>query len=111
MFKLIKNKINKLIINKLEKVLFHKEFISNTKFDVEVKTYIVLKRHFSFKDGFWYSVTVPNKTFINNKKEKALLRALESESIGMQKYNLVKENNFDIVLKQEFQKVWRFEKM
>ena len=75
------------------KTLFKKEYISKTsKFEgTQIKTYIEIQMHFDFREGLKYSVTVPNCSFCRRKLKDALIRALEHESIGMQKYNRLKE--------------------
>jgi len=47
--------------------------------------------NFTFRDGIWFTVRVPNKSFNNRNIFKALIAALESESVGMQKYDRLKE--------------------
>lgn len=74
------------------KTLFEKEYISKkSKMDKEIKTYIQIQIHFDFKEGVRFSVAVPNFATCNKSLKKALIRALEHESIGMQKYNCLKE--------------------
>lgn len=75
------------------KTLFEKEYISKTsKFQGDkIKTYIKIQVHFDFKEGLRYSVSVPNCSFCKRKLKDALMWALEHESIGMQKYNRLKE--------------------
>ena len=59
--------------------------------DKKIKSYIRVERHFDFKDGLSYSVTVPNFTCCEKKLKDAILRVIEHESIGMSKYNGIKE--------------------
>lgn len=74
------------------KTLFEKEYIGKkSKMDKEIKTYIKIKIHFDFKEGLRYSVAVPNCGFCEKRLKDALIKALEHESIGMQKYNCLKE--------------------
>ncbi|AGF56441.1 hypothetical protein B0P06_005292 [Clostridium saccharoperbutylacetonicum] len=74
------------------KTIFEKEYTSKTsKMDRQIITYIKIQVHFDFKEGLRYSVSVPNCSFCKRKLKDALIRALEHESIGMQKYNCLKE--------------------
>jgi hypothetical protein len=95
MFKWLKN----LLIKDYTKILIHKEYSSPIKYGYElhhkVISYITITRHFSFKERLWYSVTVPNAGFGDRKLLNALTRAMEHESIGMAKYQRIKEDLFN----------------
>lgn len=78
------------------KTIYYKEYESpiawGYKPEHKVKSYIRIQSHFDFKEGLRFSVTVPNVAYCHRNPFKALLRALEHESIGMGKYNRLKED-------------------
>lgn len=80
----------------ITKTLFHKEFTSPIKYGYNsehvVKTFIIIKMHFDFKLWLRFSVSVPNSSYCKRNIFKALIRALEHESIGMQKYEKMKSD-------------------
>lgn len=79
-----------------KKVLIHKEYTSPIKYGYEphhkVQSYITITRCFSFKEGLRYTVTVPNASFCKKRLIDALVWAMEHESIGMAKYQRIKED-------------------
>lgn len=80
----------------MEKVLYYKEYDSPIAYGYKpehrVKSYVKLIMHLNFKDGLWFSVTIPNAGYGNRNPFKAIFRALEHESIGMAKYNQLKDD-------------------
>lgn len=52
---------------------------------------IYVTLHISRHKGFHFSVSVANKSFSDRNPIKALLRALESETVGMAKYDALKD--------------------
>jgi hypothetical protein len=72
--------------------IFLRSFTFNTAWQLEEKqkhtAYIEI--HFFFK-GMYFSVNVNNKGFTSRNIFTALLNALESETVGMQKYNTLKD--------------------
>jgi hypothetical protein len=90
--------IKKIIINLekifkkiIEKKIYYKEYQSITNFNKIALSYIKIKKLFSFKDGVYYCVSLPNISYSCSNLIDALLKVLENESIGMAKYNIVKE--------------------
>ena len=81
----------------IKKVLFKEEYESpiayGYKAEHKVKTYIEVTAWFDFKEGLRFSVGVANVSFCERNPFKALIRTLEHESIGMQKYQQMKEDS------------------
>lgn len=79
-----------------EKILFYKEYESPIRYgykpDHRVKTYIEFTMYFDFKEWLRFTVSVPNVSYCYRNPFKAFVRALEHESIGMAKYNRLKED-------------------
>lgn len=73
------------------KVIYEKHYTSNSKWGQKIESYIKIERHFDFGEGLRYSVSVPNFCCCKKKLIDALLWAMEHESIGMQKYDRLKE--------------------
>lgn len=73
------------------KTIYEDSYVGFSKWGQKIKSYIRVERHFDFKDGLRYSVTVPNFTCCEKKLKDAILRVIEHESIGMSKYNGIKE--------------------
>jgi hypothetical protein len=73
------------------KVIYENHYTSNSKWGQKIESYIKIERHFDFKEGLRYSVTVPNFGCCKRKLKDAMLWAMEHESIGMAKYNGLKE--------------------
>ena len=78
----------------MKKVLFYKEYkgycgllSENNK----IETYIELIMWFDLKQGLRFSCSVPNISSCNRNPFKAIFRILEHESIGMGKYQRVKD--------------------
>ena len=80
----------------IKKVLYYKEYESpiayGYKKEHKVKTYIKVTAWFDFKEGLRFSVGVANVSFCYRNIFKAFIRILEHESIGMQKYQQMKED-------------------
>lgn len=64
----------------------------------DLEIYIDINLHVSFRRGFFFAVNVVNKSFCSRNPFKALLRALESETVGMAKYDKLKERVRDLDL-------------
>ena len=75
----------------ISKVIYEKHYINNSKWGQKIESYIKIERHFDFKEGLRYSVSVPNFCCCKHKLQDAMLWAIEHESIGMSKYNGLKE--------------------
>ena len=73
------------------KVIYENNYASNSKWGQKIESYIKIVRHFDFKEGLRYSVSVPNFSCCKRSMRDALLWAMEHESIGMGKYNGLKE--------------------
>ena len=78
------------------KTLYYKEYESPIAYGYEpqhkVKSYIEVKMYFDFKNGLRFCASVPNFSTTNRNPMKSILRAMEHESIGMSKYNRIKED-------------------
>ena len=78
----------------LHKTLYEKHFNAPLAWrtdGIRVYLYVALVVHFTFKDGLWWSVRVPNKVFSDVNPVRAFCKALESETLGMAKYTLIKD--------------------
>jgi len=75
----------------ISKVIYEKHYTCSSKWGQTIKSYIKIERHFDLKEGLRYSVSVPNFTCCKRKLKDALLWAMEHESIGMAKYDGLKE--------------------
>lgn len=73
------------------KLIYQNEYTSFSKWGQKITSYIKIERHFDFRDGLRYSVSVPNFGCCKRKLKDAILWAMEHESIGMAKYNGIKE--------------------
>ena len=80
----------------IKKVLYYKEYESpiayGYKKEHKVKTYIKVTAWLDFKEGLRFSVGVANASFCYRNPFKAFIRILEHQSIGMQKYQQMKED-------------------
>lgn len=77
----------------MKKTLFYKEWWFPASWEPkELKTYIEMNVYFDLKEFLRFSVSVPNYTYCCRNPFKALLRVLEHESVGMQKYDHLKED-------------------
>jgi hypothetical protein len=85
-----------LFKNTYKKILYYKEYESPIRYgykpEHKVKSYVKITKIFDFKEGLRYVVTVPNVSYCYKKLKDAFLRVLEHESIGMAKYNRLKED-------------------
>jgi hypothetical protein len=79
-----------------KKTLYYREYFSpvfwGNKPEHKVKSYVEIKMCFDFKEGLRFTVSAPNVSWCYRNPLKALLRILEHESIGMAKYNKLKED-------------------
>ncbi len=64
----------------------------------DLQIYIEINLHIGFEHGFFFSVSVANKSFTSRNPFSALLAALESETVGMAKYDALKERVRDLDL-------------
>lgn len=78
----------------MKKVIYERHYTSASKWGQKIESYIKIERHFDFKEGLRYSVTVPNFSCCKRKLQDAMLWAMEHESIGMAKYNGLKERMY-----------------
>jgi len=74
-----------------KKVLFHEEYEGNAQYTGKVKTYIEIIMYFDFKEGLRFTASVANYSWCFKNPINALIRVLEHESIGMAKYDALKE--------------------
>lgn len=78
------------------KVLYCKEYIAPIAYGYnekhKIKSYVEVSVHFDFKEWIRFSVSVPNFSCCTHNPFKAILRVLEHESIGMSKYQRMKED-------------------
>lgn len=82
-------------MKKFSKILLRKEYKSPVQYDctnTDVESYVEICLHFDFKEGLRFSVSVPNMGYCSRNPFTAVLRVLEHESIGMAKYNRLKED-------------------
>jgi hypothetical protein len=79
-----------------KKTLFYKEYESPIAYGYKpehtIKTYIEVNMYFDFKQWLRFSVSVPNFSCCKRNPFKAFIRVLEHESIGMSKYQRMKED-------------------
>lgn len=77
-----------------EKILFSKEFESPLawRYDKKARTHIEVIFFFDFKEGVRFTVRAGNISVCRRNPFKAFLRVLEHESIGMAKYDWLKED-------------------
>jgi len=66
-----------------------------------LELYIEINLHISFARGAFFAVNVANKSFCSANPFKALIMALESETVGMAKYDRLKERVRDLGLWQK----------
>lgn len=81
----------------IKKVLFYEEYEAPIAYGYElehkVKTHVEFIAWFDFKEGLRFSVEVANISFCTRNPFKAFIRILEHESIGMQKYQQLKNDS------------------
>ena len=77
-----------------KKVLFYKEAESPLAWrcDRKVRTKIEVIMWFGFKEGLRFSITAGNVSSCERNIFKAIWKVLEHESIGMAKYDCLKED-------------------
>jgi hypothetical protein len=89
----------------IKKVLYQNEYESpifyGYKSEHKVKSYVKVTMAFDFREGLRFCVSVPNASRCYRNLIKAFLNILEHESIGMAKYNRLKDDvrNKDLVNK------------
>jgi hypothetical protein len=80
----------------MKKILYKNEYRSGLfwghKPEHLVKSYVEFSMYFDFKDGLRFCISVPNVSFCYRNPFKALFKALEHESIGMSKYQQLKDD-------------------
>lgn len=78
----------------IKKILFSKDAESPLAWrnDRKAKTHIELTLYFNFKDGIIFAVSAGNVSYNCRNPFKALFRVLEHESIGMAKYDHLKDD-------------------
>ncbi len=64
----------------------------------DLEVYIEINLHIGIHRGFFFSVNVMNKSFCSRNPFSALIMALESETVGMAKYDKLKERVREIGL-------------
>jgi len=81
----------------MKKVLYEKYYESPTFWVCEsgdnrkAKSRFRLTLYFDFKEGLRFTAEAPNVSFCKRNPIKAILRLLEHESIGMAKYDMLKD--------------------
>lgn len=73
------------------KIIYEDSYVGFSKWGQKIESYIRIERHFDFKNGLRYSIMVPNFSSCEKSIKDAMLRVIEHESIGMAKYNGIKE--------------------
>ena len=80
----------------MQKVLIYKEYDSPIAYGYKpehrVMSYFKLTMVFDFREGLRFVAQVPNVSWCYRNPIKAVLRVLEHESIGMAKYNQMKDD-------------------
>lgn len=72
-------------------IIYEKHYESESKWGKKIESYVKIERHFDFKEGLRYSVSVPNFSCCKRRLTDALLWAMENESIKASKYEGLKE--------------------
>mgnify|MGYP000858014750 CR=1 FL=1 len=57
----------------------------------KIESYVKFEMHFDFKEGLRFSISIPNFGTCSRNPFKCIFRALEHESIGMGKYQRLKD--------------------
>lgn len=90
---MVENKWGRIDMKTISKTLYYKEYISTIAYvNDDVLSYVKIQVHFDFKEGLRFSVAVPNYGCCKRNPFKAILRVLEHESIGMSKYQRLKDD-------------------
>jgi hypothetical protein len=80
----------------MHKVIYKREFSFGLAYgDSEkniIEPEITVQLHITCRDGIWFSVNVPNKSFCGRNIFKLFINALESQTVGMIKYDRLKED-------------------
>lgn len=88
-FKLIKGLIKD---GYYKKIIYENEYNCHSKWGSEIKSYIKIEKIYSLiEKQIYYIVNVPNVSYTSRNLIKALYKTMEHESIGMSKYNSIKE--------------------
>ena len=76
-----------------KKVIYRKEYASPTFWGVgeKAQSYFELKVCFDFREGLRFTASAANVSYCRNNPFKAIFRLLEHESIGMAKYQMLKD--------------------
>lgn len=75
------------------KTLYYKEYTSPIAYTNDtVLSYVKIQVHFDFKEGLRFSASAPNIGYCDRSLFKAIFRVLEHESIGMSKYQRLKDD-------------------
>ena len=74
------------------KLVYERHYDSPSKWGDKIQSYIKIERYFDCKEGLRYSVSVPNFCCCKKKLQDAMLWAMEHESIGMSKYESLKDH-------------------
>jgi len=80
----------------ISKTIYYKEYKAPVAYGCngeQVKSYVEVKSHFDFKEGLRFSVSSPNFSCCNHNIFKSMLKVLEHESIGMAKYDRIKDDS------------------
>ena len=81
----------------IKKTLFYKEYEAPVAYGTEskhkVKSYLEIKMYFDLKNGLRFCVSAPNISSTNRNPFTSIFRVMEHESIGMSKYNRIKEDS------------------
>lgn len=80
----------------MKKVLYYKGYTSPVfwgyKPTHKIKSYFRFTINFDLKNGLWFCADVPNVSYGSRSPFTAILKALEHESIGMAKYQQLKDD-------------------
>lgn len=75
----------------ISKTIYEKHYTSPSRWGQKIESYIKIEIRFNLRDGIWFLTSVPNFSSGNKNLIKSITRVLEHESIGMAKYNGLKE--------------------
>ena len=77
--------------------MYYKEYESPVAYGTEsrhkVKSSIEIKMYFDLKSGLRFCVSTPNFSSTNRNPFTSIFRVMEHESIGMSKYDRIKEDS------------------
>ena len=63
----------------MKKVIYERHYTSASKWWQKIESYIKIERHFDFKEGLRYSVTVPNFSCCKRKIARCNAMGMEHE--------------------------------